>query len=99
MERIVSSSTPRLASDSNGCRAEQQPSSPLKRIPAAMACVANGEGDQVLLGEGTSYNQGIGCLAFKQGYSVTYPMVIWSYDPADPANEAIRRGDHAMPAR
>jgi len=59
-----------------------------------MACVANGEGDQVLLAEGTSYNQDIGWLASKQGYSATYPMVISSYDPADPANEAkYGRGD------
>ena len=80
--------------DSNGCSGSQQPSSPLKSIPAAMACVANGEGDQVLLAEGTSYNQDIGWLAFKQGYSATYPMVISSYDPADPANEAkYGRGD------
>ena len=80
--------------DSNGCSGSQQPSSPLKTIPAAIACVANGEGDQVLLAEGTSYNQDIGWLAFKQGYSATYPMVISSYDPADPANEAkYGRGD------
>jgi hypothetical protein len=81
-------------SDGNGCSNSQQPGTPLKTITAAMNCVANNEGDQVLLAEGTSYSDQIGWLAFKQGYSAAYPMVISSYDPTDPTNEAkYGRGD------
>ena len=81
-------------SDGNGCSSAQQSGTPLKTIAAALACVQDGSGDQVLLAEGTSYNEAIGWLAFKQGFSATYPMVISSYDPADPANEArYGRGD------
>jgi hypothetical protein len=81
-------------SDSNGCSNAQASATPLKTITAAMGCVQNGSGDQVLLAEGTSYSDTYGWLAFKQGYSAQYPMVIESYDPADPTNEAkYGRGD------
>ena len=81
-------------SDGNGCSGAQQPATPLKTITAAMACVQNGSGDQVLLAEGTSYSEQIPWLAQKQGYSAAYPMVLSSYDPMDPANEAkYGRGD------
>jgi hypothetical protein len=84
----------RSGADGNGCANGQQATTPLKTIAAAMACVSNGSGDQVLLAEGTSYGDTIGWLAFKQGYSAAYPTVISSYDPADPANEAkYGRGD------
>jgi hypothetical protein len=81
-------------SDGNGCSGAQAAATPLKTIGAAMGCVQNGSGDQVLLAEGTSYSDTFGWLAFKQGYSAQYPMVIESYDPADPTNEAkYGRGD------
>ena len=81
-------------SDGNGCSGGQQSSAPLKTVAAAMACVQDGSGDQVLLAEGSSFNESIPWLAQKQGYSATYPMVISSYDPADPTNiSKYGRGD------
>jgi hypothetical protein len=80
--------------DSNGCSNGQQPAKPLKTIAAAMACVAAGNGDQVLLAEGTSYAEALPWLSYKGGYNPQYPTVIASYDPADPLNEAkYGRGD------
>ena len=93
-ERIVSSSTPPLARTATAARARSSRRA-LSRpsLPQSHAS-RTATGDQVLLAEGTSYDQDIGWLAFKQGYSATYPMVISSYDPADPANEAkYGRGD------
>lgn len=88
---FVSSSS---GSDGNGCTNAQQAARPLKTIAAAMACVQNGVGDQVLLAEGSSFNEAIPWVAQKQGYSAAYPMVISSYDPADPANQTkYGRGD------
>jgi hypothetical protein len=87
-------------SDGNGCSNAQQAATPLKTITAALACVQNGAGDQVLLAEGSSFSDVLGAgndptwLASKQGYSAAYPMVIESYDPNDPLNEAkYGRGD------
>ena len=81
-------------SDGNGCSGGQQPSSPLKTIAAAVACVTDKSGDQVLLAEGSRYAEGIPWLANKSGYSAQYPTAIQSYDPADPMNEAkYGRGD------
>lgn len=81
-------------SDGNGCLNAQQPGTPLKTITAAMACVQNGSGDQVLLAEGSSFNEAIPFLTAKSGYSAAYPTVIQSYDPNDPTNTAkYGRGD------
>jgi hypothetical protein len=81
----VNSST---GSDSNGCAGAQSPSSPVATVKAAVACVTAGQGDQVLLAEGTSYPRGLAFIGDKGGYSPVYPFVIQSYDPADPTNEA-----------
>ena len=81
-------------SDGNGCSNAQQPAAPLKTIAAAIACVQDGSGDQVLLAEGTRYAEALPWLAHKQGYDAGHPMVISSYDPADATNEAkYGRGD------
>ena len=81
-------------SDGNGCSNAQAPATPLKTIAVAMGCVQSGSGDQVLLAEGSSFNEQIPWVAQKQGYSAAYPTVIESYDPADPTNEAkYGRGD------
>jgi hypothetical protein len=81
----VNSST---GSDSNGCSAAQSASAPLATVKAAVGCVTDGEGDQVLIAEGTSYPRGLAYIGNKGGYSPQYPFVIQSYDPADPTNEA-----------
>jgi hypothetical protein len=87
-------------SDSNSCSAAQSPSTPLATVSAGMACIAGGNGDQVLLAEGSSFSDVLGAgngptwLAFKGGYSPQYPTVIESYNPADPLNESeYGRGD------
>jgi hypothetical protein len=80
--------------DGNGCLNAVQPTKPLRTIAAAISCVQDGSGDQVLLAEGTRYAEALPWLAFKGGNSAQYPTVIQSYDPADPTNEAkYGRGD------
>lgn len=75
-------------SDSNGCSGAQSATKPLKTIDAGKACLALGNGDQLLIAEGTSYSEGLTNLQGQMGYSAQYPTVVQSYDPADPANEA-----------
>jgi hypothetical protein len=82
---FVNSST---GSDANGCSAAQQPGTPLKTIAAAKGCITGGNGDQVLIAQGTSYAEGLTNMMDQMGYSAAYPTVIQSYDPADPLNEA-----------
>ena len=74
-------------SDANGCGGAQQAATPLRSIAAAASCVQGGSGDQVLVAEGTRYSAGFPTMDGKDGYSAAYPMVIQSYDPADPLNE------------
>lgn len=81
----VNSST---GSDSSSCTSAQSASTPLATVKAAVACVTDGQGDQILLAEGTSYSRGLAYIGSKGGYSPTYPFVIQTYDPADPTNEA-----------
>lgn len=75
-------------SDGNGCSGAQQPSKPLKTIAAGAACITNGNGDQVLVAEGTTYSEALPTLWGAAGYSLAYPTVIESYDPSDALNEA-----------
>ena len=76
-------------SDSNSCSAAQSPATPMASGKAALACTTDGEGDQLLFAEGTSYATTIPSMAFRKGgYSLAYPFVFQSYDPADPLNEA-----------
>jgi hypothetical protein len=83
---FVSSAT---GSDSNSCAAAQSPATPKASSAEALACAADGEGDQILFAEGTTYASRMPSMAFRRGgYSLTYPFVIQSYDPADPLNEA-----------
>jgi hypothetical protein len=82
---FVSSAT---GSDSNGCSGAQQPGTPLRTIAAAVSCVADSNGDQVLVAEGTRYAEGLPNMNGKRGFSPVYPTVIESYDPTDPVNEA-----------
>lgn len=81
-------------SDGGSCAAAEQPTAPLKSLAAAAACVQNGNGDQILVSEGTSYSEAMPNFTGKSGYSTTYPTVIETYDPADPTNETkYGRGD------
>jgi hypothetical protein len=83
---FVSSAT---GSDGNSCAAAQSPATPKASGASALACATDGEGDQILFAEGTTYATRIPSMAFRRGgYSLAYPFVIQSYDPADPLNEA-----------
>lgn len=82
---FVNSST---GSDGNGCSGAQSPSRPLATFDAAKACVTAGEGDQVLIAEGTKYSAGMSNMEGHGGYSPMYPTVIETYDPADPTNDS-----------
>lgn len=75
-------------SDASGCAAAEQPATPLRSIAIAVACVKGGNGDQVLVAEGTSYAEGLPVLDKRSGYSNEYPTVIQSYDPSDPTNDS-----------
>jgi hypothetical protein len=75
-------------SDANGCAGAQAPATPLKTIDAGKGCVTLGNGDQILIAEGTSYVEGLTNLQAQMGFSAAYPTVVQSYDPADPMNEA-----------
>ena len=77
-----------IGSDTNGCSAAQQPTTPLKTIDAGKGCVTNGAGDQILIAEGTSYAEGLTNMQAQLGYSAEYPTVVQSYDPSDALNEA-----------
>jgi hypothetical protein len=75
-------------SDGNSCASAQSPSAPKATLASATACLTSGEGDQILIAQGTSYAAGLPNFANYSGYSPLYPTVIESYDPADPTNEA-----------
>jgi hypothetical protein len=56
--------------------------------------VTPGNGDQVLLAEGTTFTESMPWLAFIGGFDATHPTCFRSYDPADPTNTAkYGRGD------
>lgn len=74
-------------SDANGCTAAQAPTAPLRTIAAGVGCITNGNGDQLLLAESSSFTEAIPFLTWKSGFSLTYPTTIESYDPTDALNE------------
>src|SRR4051794_16857956 len=82
---FVSSAT---GSDGNGCAAAQSPAAPKATITAAVACVADGAGDQVLVAQRTTYAAAFPNMSLKGGFDHVHPTVIESYDPADALNEA-----------
>jgi hypothetical protein len=82
---FVNSST---GSDNNSCTAAEAASAPKATLASATGCLTGGEGDQILIAQGTSYTAGLNNISGAGGYSPMYPTVIQSYDPADPANEA-----------
>lgn len=73
--------------DGNGCSGAQQPGTPLRTIKAGIACIQYGNGDQVLVAEGTRYSEGLPNLDQAMGNSPAYPTVIESYDPANPTDD------------
>lgn len=87
--------------DALNCAQAQNPATPLATVGAGVACLTAGNGDQLLLGEGSTFKENIplggdahGWLAAFSGYSAAYPTVFSSYDPSDPLNEAkYGRGD------
>jgi hypothetical protein len=85
-------------SDGNGCGGAQQAATPLRSIAAAMVCVQDGNGDQVLVAQGTSYSESLPNFNGRGGFSPLYPTVVQSYDPLDPTNEA-KYGRAASPNR
>lgn len=62
----------------------------MRTLDAARLCIEPraGAGDQIMVAEGTRYAEVLPNLSYRGGFSATYPTVIQSYDPADPANEA-----------
>jgi hypothetical protein len=60
----------------------------LATVTAAMNKVTDLNGDQILIAQGTSYNEVLPSLNAKRGFSPQYPTVFRSYDPADSTNTA-----------
>jgi hypothetical protein len=75
-------------SDNNSCASAQSAATPKASLASAVGCIAQGNGDQVLVAEGRTYAERLPVLYQKDGNSLLYPTVIESYDPADPLNEA-----------
>jgi hypothetical protein len=72
-------------SDAN---AGTNPTLPLATIEAALAKVTQNNGDQVCVAQGSTWSTVFPSVTNKHGFSLLYPTVIQSYDPADPTNEA-----------
>lgn len=75
-------------------------------LAKAVSLVAAGNGDQVLIAEGTTLAETLpkggdphSWVAAFPGFSATYPTVWSSYDPADPTNEAKIGMGHQRSAR
>lgn len=90
-------------SDAVSCATAENPATPKATVAGGLSCVTDNahNGDQVLLAEGSTFAENMPWLAYKGGFSATYPTVISSYDPADPTNDAkYGRGDqrNARPA-
>jgi hypothetical protein len=75
-------------SDNNSCASAQSAATPKASLAAGRDCLASGAGDQLLVAEGTTYAERLPIMSLKGGFSLLYPSVIESYDPADPLNEA-----------
>jgi hypothetical protein len=78
----------------------------LASLSAAWQKVTSGNGDQILIAEGTSLAETLpqsgdtgGWLGDKPGFSALYPTVFSSYDPADPLNESKYGMGHQRGAR
>jgi hypothetical protein len=82
---FVSSAT---GSDANGCTSAESASAPKATLAGAMSCAVSGNGDQVLVAQGTRYAASIPSLGYMSGYDPVHPFVLQTYDPADPNNEA-----------
>lgn len=57
----------------------------------AHSLVTNGQGDQILIAEGSTFTDLLSAnnaFRFSTGFSAAYPLVVQSYDPADPTNAA-----------
>ncbi len=53
----------------------------------------DGYGDWLLMANGSTYSEGFGQLAARNGLSAQYPIVVTTYDVADPTNTAkMRKG-------
>lgn len=81
----VNSST---GSDANTCTQAQSASTPKATAAAGRDCITQSAGDQVVIAEGTTYAERLPIMTNKDGFSLLYPSVLQSYDPADPTNEA-----------
>lgn len=98
----INSST---GSDSNTSTQAQSAATPWATAAKAAAQMVtdDGLGSQFLFAEGTTYAELLPLVAFLDGgFSLQYPLVLQSYDPTDPTNEAkLGRangtGSHARP--
>ena len=78
------------ASDSN---AGTDPNRPKASLASAWSALRDGYGDWLLMANGTTYAEGFGQLAARNGLSAQYPIVVTTYDATDPANtDKMRKG-------
>jgi hypothetical protein len=90
-----------VKSTGSDANAGTNPTLPLATLAHAVSLVTSGNGDQVLLAEGSTFSEALPYIgtATKDGFSALYPTVISSYDPADPTNESKIGMGHQRSAR
>jgi hypothetical protein len=79
------------ASDAN---AGTDPSRPKATPASAWSALRSGYGDWLLMAQGVTYSGGFGQIVNRSGLSASYPIVVTTYDPADPANVSKMRAGH-----
>jgi hypothetical protein len=79
------------ASDAN---AGTDPTLPMLTPNAAWSKLRDGFGDWLLFPQGTTISKGFGILTTRNGLSLTYPILVSTYDAADALNTAKYRLGH-----
>ena len=76
------------ASDTN---AGTDPAAPIKTLKTAWAALRDGYGDWLLMAQGSTSTEGFSNIAIRNGLSAQYPIVVTTYNPADPTNPTQMR--------
>lgn len=58
-------------------------------IASAESLVTTGQGDQILIAEGSTFSDVLDRITDKAGHSAAYPLVYQSYNTSDPTNTAL----------
>ena len=75
----------------NDTNAGTDPALPKKTLKSAWWSLRDGYGDWLLMAQGATSTEGFSNIAPRNGLSAQYPIVVTTYNPADPANPAQMR--------